>query len=411
MFLSCRRVCLSLALLTTMFSLTSRAQQSAALVGIAKYSRPDDPVHPDQAQLGIQYSTVLIVRDGSEAAVKITMPDIIVPHGKNWWRVGVTIGCHVHPQESSGDEEEQPSNHGHYEAWFEQSYSSPLEKAPEVPSIYDQPGVPCPAQLIDDFRTGKDSRRPSNAPPPGDWELPFQPCIYKSVAITAVTTSFVSTLYHGGNSADCETRGFSWSDGGSVSSLEDLKPVSYGDLLKQKGLEEYKRVLIESGKELESDGMNCGLSEEAFDTSHRWAIDGTGWLLTREKGKWEAVALLQPGNAACQYGGSLSLPLTEELVGHDVLRPEWASLQRQITGLQDAFTSPEGDLIVAVTKSQIEIYSLKGRRVGHRLLALPADRVVMVQWATGKYVGKWAEGLHVWQQKGLPPVVVRKPQD
>jgi hypothetical protein len=47
-----RGVCLSLLLLTTMFSLPARAQQSAALIGIAKYSRPDDLIHPDQVQLG-----------------------------------------------------------------------------------------------------------------------------------------------------------------------------------------------------------------------------------------------------------------------------------------------------------------------------------------------------------------------
>jgi hypothetical protein len=195
-----------------------------------------------------------------------------------------------------------------------------------------------------------------------------------------------------------------------VLSIEDSRPVSYGDLLGQKGSEEYERVLIESGKELESSGFNCGLSEEQFNTANRWASDGTGWFLSRNKGKWEAVALLQP-YAPCQYGGSLSLRLPGELVGHDALRPGWVSLQRQIAGWQDAFTSPMGDLIVGVANSHIDIYSLEGQRVGRWLLGLPADRVVMVQWATGKYAGKWAEELQKWQQRGLSPSIISKPHD
>jgi hypothetical protein len=106
--------------------------------------------------------------------------------------------------------------------------------------------------------------------------------------------------------------------------------------------------------------------------------------------------------------GSLSLPLPGEMVGRDVLRSGWASLQRQIPGLQDAFTFSAGDLLVAVTKSQFEIYRLEGHRVGRKLLASPADRVIMVQWATGKTVRKWVEELQVWQQKGLPVPVLER---
>jgi hypothetical protein len=387
-----------------MLSSQSQAQQSAVLVGTAKYFAPDDPVHPDQVRLGTRYSTVLITLNGSKANAEVTLPDIIVPHGKEWWRVGVRIGCQVRAEETGDDREDEPWKKAH-EEWFEQSYSAPIEKTPRIPSENGEPGVSCQAQLIHDFETATDSRIPKNAPPVSDWE-PFLPCIYGSVSITAVTTNYISTTYHGGNGAACETRGFSWSDGASVSSIEDLSSASYFDL--PGGLEEYKRSVIDSGKALESEGFGCAPSEEDFDQANRGAIDGKGWFLSHEKGKWTAAALLQPGNATCQYGGNLLLPLPEKMVGRDVLRPGWASLQSQIPGLQDAFTSPAGDLLVAVTKSQIEIYRLAGHRVGRKLLASPADRVVMVQWATGKYVRKWVEELQVWQQKGLPVPVLER---
>jgi len=397
---------LAIVLLTVMLSSSARGQQSTVLVGTAKYFAPDDPMHPDQVHLGTRYSTVLITMNGAKAIAEVTLPDIIVPHGKEWWRVGVRFGCQVRAAETDDDEENVPQKQAH-EEWFEQSYSSAIEKTPQVPSQNDQLETLCPAQLIHDFEIAKDSRTPNDAPPVSDWE-PFEPCIYESVAITAVTTNYISTTYHSGNSSACTTRGFTWGDGASVSSIEDLSSASYLDL--PGGLEEYERVLIESEKDLQSEGLNCGLSQEEFDQANRWAVDGKGWFLSHEKGKWKAVALLQPGNASCQYGGSLSLPLPEEIVGHDVLRPGWASLQRQIPELQDAFASPAGDLVVAVKKSQLEIYRLEGQRVGHKLLALPANRVVMVQWATGKNVRRWVEELQAWQQKGLPaPVVLQRP--
>jgi hypothetical protein len=387
-----------------MFSLPARAQQSAALIGIAKYSRPDDLIHPDQVQLGIQYSTILIVRDGPKATAKITLPDIIVPHGNQWWRVGVRFECKTKIITAGAEDSEGTK----VEDWVEQLYTSPIEKAPQLPATFVESSDSCPAQLVADFKRGKDSREAGDAVASSNW--PFQPCAYISIAITAVTTDFVSTLHHGANSGDCETRGYSRTDEGSVSIIENSAPMSYSDLLGENGGVEYKRVLLKSGKDLEARGFNCGLSEDQFNPENRWAIDGTGWFLLREKGKWQGAALLQSGNAACQYGGRLSLHLPKDVVGHDVLRPTWASLQRQIAGLQDAFTSPVRDMVVAVANSQIEIYALEGQHVGRRLLTLPADRVVMVQWATGKYIEKWADELHMWQQKGLPPVI-RRPQD
>ena len=398
--------CLVLLSLTAMLASSVHSQQTAALIGTAKFFRPDDPQRPDLPQLGVQYSTVLVASDGATASVKATLPDIIVPHEKDWWRVGVKFDCQT--MERPDTTQESPDTEAG--DWVEQLYVSRIGEVPQVLPGFSPSTDACPAQLVADFKRGKDRRAPKDA---ADLvgAAPFQPCVYRTVTITAVTPNFVSTTDHGGNSGECETRGFSWTDGASTQRMEDSMPVPYSDVLGQQGWEEYNRVLVESGKALADSGFNCDLSEEALKQKEPQMAHDIGWYLGRAEGRWMAVASYQPGNASCQYAGALSLRLPKEVVGYDTLRPEWASLERQLRGLRDAFTSPAGDLLVAIRESQVEIYALRGQKVGDKLVALPADRVVMVQWAAGKYVDGWVKEMQTWEKKTLPPPMIRKQED
>jgi len=399
-------ICLSLLTVGLGIAIPVTAQQSAALVGIANSPRLRAPFNSEQAQLGIQYSTVLLVRDGQKVTIAATLPDIVVPRNDGFWRVGVHSDCQIQSMpEVAGDGERK------VEEWDEQLYVSRIGEAPQIAaSRFGAPQDRCPAQVMEDFKKGQDSRAGSPPPPYADFE-PFDPCIYTSEVIRAVTPNFTSTREHAGNSAGCETRGFSWNDAASVTRIEDGTRERYSVLVGDEGWAEYNRVLMESAKGLEDAGFNCGLSEESLDMIDRLQERETGWYLAHEKGKWTAAAVYQPGNAACQFGGDLSLPLPRDVVGSGTLRPAWGTLAHQLPELKDAFSSPAGDLVVAFTGTQVEVYLVQGQRVGKRLLTVPADRLVMVQWATGKYVDAWKSTLQEWQRKGLPPSVLRKQKD
>ena len=392
--------CLLLASGTAVVASSAAQHASAALIGIARYFGPQDAARPLDAQLGIEYHTVLIVFDGSKASVQATLPDVIVPHGQDWWRVGVKFDCQVESaRDFTGDDREKGDIH----KWSERLYSSRIEQAPQVlPSRFGPGSGTCSDQTIADFKRAIDSRQTAQF---SDWE-PFQPCIYSAVAITGVTPDFVSTREHDGNSSECETTGFSWNDAASTRRIDDPKPVQYSELFGYEGWEEYNRTLVAAGKDLAAHGMNCELSEDDLNSEDPRDTHDTGWYLQRRKGKWGAMAMLQLGNAVCQYESPLPRVLPAELVGYDRLRPGWAALSRQLEGLEDAFTSPSGDLAVAVYPTQIETYALQGQRADNQLLALPGDRVVMVQWAEGKYVDAWERELKFWQRRGLPTPVV-----
>jgi hypothetical protein len=399
----------ALLIFSGLLPFSAYSQQTAVLIGTATFSRHDDSRAFDQPQLGIRYGTVLIATDGSTASVRATLPDIVVPHRTDWWRVGVRFDC----QAFEVPDAEQPSADAPKQWWVEQLYVSRIGEVPQVFPPYPQTTVACPAALVADFKAGKNLRASHDAAGSSDDSF-LQPCLFSTIAISALTSNFISVRNHSANSEECEARGFRWTDGAYTQRLEDPAPVTYSDLLGQKGWDEYNRVLIESGKNLANAGFNCELSEEELKAKEPQpqTPHDIGWYLDREKGKWTAVASYQPGNAACQYGGTLSLPLPKNVtIENAMLRPEWASLERQIKGLRDAFTSPAGDLLVAVRESQVEIYALKERKIGKRLLSLPADRVVMVQWAGGKYVDAWVAAFQEWQNKTLPAATISKPQD
>src|SRR5258708_5495209 len=242
--------CLLLLSLAATLAPPSRAQQSGVLIGIAKDLMPPDQFHPVQIQLGIRYSTVLILHEGLKASVRATLPDIVVPRKDNFWRVGVRTDCQI---ESEPDERREGGAVKKQENWVEQLYISPIGQAPQVPTAFYDPQTPCPAQLMADFKKGQDSRQTKEKAQYTD-QGRFGPCMYSMIAIMSVTPSFVSTRYHGGNFG-CETHGFSWTDRASVSRLDDGAPVQYSHLLGDDGWQEYNRVLIESGKDLESSGL------------------------------------------------------------------------------------------------------------------------------------------------------------
>jgi hypothetical protein len=118
------------------------AQQSAALVGIANSPRLRAPFNSEQAQLGIKYSTVLLVRDGQRVTIVATLPNIVV-RNDGFWRVGVHSNCQIQSMpEVAGDGERK------VEEGAEQLYVSRIGEAPRIAaSGFGEPRDRCPAQI------------------------------------------------------------------------------------------------------------------------------------------------------------------------------------------------------------------------------------------------------------------------
>ncbi|KEH98263.1 hypothetical protein Z962_12490 [Clostridium botulinum C/D str. BKT12695] len=83
----------------------------------------------------------------------------------------------------------------------------------------------------------------------------------------------------------------------------------------------------------------------------------------------------------------------KELIGYDLLFPNWNIIKRKIPDALDAYSSPDKNFVVVLTNSKILIYNIINNDLSNspiETLNLEKNEVaVMAQWATGSYVKTW----------------------
>jgi len=154
---------------------------------------------------------------------------------------------------------------------------------------------------------------------------------------------------------------------------------------------------------------------DCFEKPH---VDERNWQITRRQGHWSAEGWAAT-HRICGYGVefAIGLPLPESVVGYDRLPADWNALKQSIPGLFDALCSPTGDLLIATTEKDLQVYRLDHGKLGRMILRrtwtqLHMDSgegwerlpLVMAQWATGPNVARWTRELHHVGQASRPVV-------
>ncbi|KEH89155.1 hypothetical protein [Clostridium novyi] len=83
----------------------------------------------------------------------------------------------------------------------------------------------------------------------------------------------------------------------------------------------------------------------------------------------------------------------KELIGYDLLFPNWNIIKKKIPDALDAYSSPDKNFVVVLTNSKVLIYNI----INNDLASSPIETLnlrknevaVMSQWATGSYVNTW----------------------
>lgn len=126
--------------------------------------------------------------------------------------------------------------------------------------------------------------------------------------------------------------------------------------------------------------------------------DENNFGVIRKNGKWVLRGRLNYSSEA--FRGSFSdfdIPIIppKELVQYDSLYPNWNIIKEKIPDAIDAYSSPDRNFLVILTKYKLLVYNMIDNKISDKPLKVlnlkNNETVVMSQWATGDYVKSWDE--------------------
>lgn len=325
---------------------------------------------PDSGMLlGIRsvdtYHSYWIVHTAAGAKVANTLPGIVIPHGKGFWRADVITVC-----------EFDGTTNGHRA----QIWESPVDK----PAIVYQ-GTPCVKRKK------------------------VQDCGVVRAQLSAVSPSLISEQYVASQTEECEPRGGRWTTINRVRKLGESTALDLSAILNGPVQAPFWQAIQEGFAEMQRDGMNCPPpSEDEADLSD--------WSMAHQNGAWHAVANYSEGIGECEIERTMPAVLAHSATADTAAEPVFRSAKPHAPELHDLFVSPDGSwaLVMLEAKSiqSLAVYEIKDGQLGRKLLdmteTLPsgAHNIVAAQWATGSHVAEWSTMLQAATKVVAPTVVV-----
>jgi hypothetical protein len=329
--------------------LPARAQ-SGVLIGMATHPAPDG----GEREKAPAFRTVWIAHDAARARRLTTIPALVVPRRDGFWRLGLTNVC-----EGSEDAKNQSDRDI---VWVVPIGATPVltQRSPCGPVV--KPPAPM-------------------AP----WEMREKGfvthCGYEHLAITFVSPDFVAVSRVAGQSEECEPRGYRSYASATVRRLDSLDtPIEYASVAGA-----WARPSVRRQAEPDPGCRDLDFSDLPGELSD--------WLIERRAGRWRALTFFQPGLADCMYTNEIQQPLPLAATGHDTLVMPWTSIVAAVPQATDAFSSPAADMLVVVAQGELQVFEVRRRSLGRKLVTVPSGQVVMIQWALGRNVARWTTAL------------------
>ena len=164
--------------------------------------------------------------------------------------------------------------------------------------------------------------------------------------------------------------------------------IKVSDLLGETGLAAFRNARAQADRALSRNNNAAAIDDE--DSEENFG-------LIRKNGHWYLRGRI---NYRLQDDGDLSyrdfnvnwVP-PAKLIAYDTLCLSWQYIKDRVPDAADAFTSPNRDMALVITKTKLLVYSISGGQLGSEALARidlqPGTSVIMAEWATGSYVDSW----------------------
>ena len=350
---------------------------------------------------------------GANAPPQAVIPELIVPVGAEFWRIGERSWCDVEDLTDFDDARLGAAFDTTTERWI-----VPARTAPKVALGMSCDQVEAKEKAIR-AKAEREFKKKNI-----DYERDMHDggeCSTTGKSVAYVTPRVLSD--EDGTTVECGVHPDAEFDWHSVT-LPALQPVDLnrwyqGDVTQ----------LFRSGfrKKFKEDFGEDPPEETEFD---EFKPVPSRWLLYHAEGEFRIRAFVKT-HRLNGYFTDFDLPVKPpaELVGNIDSSTVWPAIKAAIPHALDVYKSPRGDFAVVRTgialtmgdaysshwKDQsVIVMELRNGKPGREILRLPLSfgNILMVEWATGANVQRWDKELRGWATNGLPkPAVVPRPSD
>jgi hypothetical protein len=176
-----------------------------------------------------------------------------------------------------------------------------------------------------------------------------------------------------------------------IDSLPGIKEVKLSDLSGEAGaafMEEGRRKAVEL---LEAEGGSLTQN----------MIQSESFGLERKMGHWFFKGRINYRKGTEVYSADYNINVIPptELIFYDELSVPWTAVKDKVPEAVDVFSSPNRDIALVITKTELVIFEISNGKLGNQPLGkVPlkaGEAVIMAEWATGRYVEAWEGSFNV----------------
>lgn len=171
-----------------------------------------------------------------------------------------------------------------------------------------------------------------------------------------------------------------------VDNINDSSPIKISDIMGETGrealIEGFNKEIVSNIKDSSKGLLNFIPKEESFGLFRRNGL----WIL---KGR---VNYIKNGDYMYEDFNIPAIP-TQEIIRYDELSVPWKEIKNRRPDALDAFTSPNEDIAIVVTRNEILVYAIEENTIGNepigKLQLKQGEKIVMAEWAIGRYPQLW----------------------
>lgn len=171
-----------------------------------------------------------------------------------------------------------------------------------------------------------------------------------------------------------------------IDNIDEGTPVKISDILGEVGkkalIEGFNMDVVSRIKDSNKGLLNFIPKEDSFGLFRRNGL----WIL---RGR---ANYIKNGNYVYEDFNIPAIP-SREIISYDDLYIPWKEIKAKKPEALDAFTSPNEDIIIIVTRNEIFIYPIENNTIGSEAIGKvqlhPGEKIIMAEWAIGRYAQIW----------------------